>query len=152
MKNIMQRSIMTLISQKNGIREFAHILYIILIHHFPISLCSRIIDGLVRSEEYYFFPSVPPFSNYPSTPGREPPCCCGTPRNREPPVLPASIVPRYVVSVLLSGPMYTSYMCSRAPSTRWWYIPATCPIMYYWESSNQFLVFDFQASQQAWRI
>jgi len=49
----MQRSIVILISQKS---EFAHSLYIILIHYFPISLCSRIIDGLIRLEEYYFFP------------------------------------------------------------------------------------------------
>jgi len=98
-----------LISQKRSKRVRP---YIILIHHLLISLCTRIIDGLVRYEEYYFFLSVPPFSNYPSVPGKEPPYCCRTPRNREPSVLPAIIVPRYVVSVLLSGPMYTSYMCT----------------------------------------
>lgn len=48
----------------------------------------------------------------------------------------ASIVPRYVVSALLSGPTYTSYMCSRAPSTRWWYIPAiACPTVCYRQPS-----------------
>lgn len=81
--------------------------YIILIHHFPISLCWRIMDGLIKSEECYFFlcVRVPPFSNYPGAPGGQPPCCYGTPRNRErePPVLPASIV-YYVVSVFFIWP------------------------------------------------
>lgn len=96
-----------------------------------ISLCSRIIGAGRKSKEYHiyiyifffpraylrflitpsvsgrepFFPSVPPFSNYPvCVRERAAPRCCRAPRNRE---HPTSIVPRYVVSVLLSGPMYT---------------------------------------------
>lgn len=43
---------------KKGVKDFAHSSYIILIHHFPISLCSRIIDSLVKFSKNTIFCQV----------------------------------------------------------------------------------------------
>lgn len=86
----------------------------ILTHHFPIPFVSA--HNRQWSEPKNTIPLLPPSAclRFLITPVRgcavdsHPAVVEPQPRNRDPPQFPASIVPRYVVSVLLSVPTYTS--------------------------------------------